>query len=144
MRFEWDEQKADENRRGGHGTMKKKHITSISFEEAFRNGSTWVPTDNPSEEEIEARAASDPDNPPFTAKEMAAGRMMNVVAALKKPVYIRLDPEIVLYFKWLGGRYQTRINAVLKEYVRHAMTSGEGPLPEVTPARPARPRRPKS
>ena len=124
--------------------MKRKHITSISVEEAFRNGSTWVPTDNPSEEEIEARAASDPDNPPLTDEELATMRRVNLGSILKKPIYIRLDPEIVLFFKWQGGRYQSRINAVLKEHVRNAIKSGVGPLPEVTPARPARPRRPKS
>lgn len=124
--------------------MKEKHITRISMEEALRNRTPWVPTDNPSEEEIEARAASDPDNPPLTDEELASGRLINVVATLKKPIYIRLDPEIVLFFKLQGGRYQTRINAVLKQYVRNGMTPGDGPPPEVTPARRVRPRRPKS
>lgn len=35
----------------------------------------------------------------------------------KRPVTIRLDPEVVAYFKGQGRGWQTRINAVLKAFV---------------------------
>ncbi|MBP0618130.1 BrnA antitoxin family protein [Jiella mangrovi] len=35
----------------------------------------------------------------------------------KRPVTIRLDPEVLAYFKGQGRGWQTRINAVLKAFV---------------------------
>ena len=36
----------------------------------------------------------------------------------KKPITIRIDPEVLEWFRAKGTRYQTRINAVLKAYVQ--------------------------
>jgi uncharacterized protein (DUF4415 family) len=36
----------------------------------------------------------------------------------KKPVYIRLDEDIIDFFKGHGSGYQARINAVLKAYMK--------------------------
>jgi len=36
----------------------------------------------------------------------------------KKPITIRIDPEVLEWFRTMGPRYQTRINAVLKAYVQ--------------------------
>ncbi|HEU5281339.1 MAG TPA: BrnA antitoxin family protein [Gammaproteobacteria bacterium] len=36
---------------------------------------------------------------------------------VKVPVSLRLDEDIINYFKEEGSRYQSRINAVLKAYV---------------------------
>lgn len=36
----------------------------------------------------------------------------------KKPVSLRLDPEIIAHFKAGGEGWQTRINAVLSKYVK--------------------------
>jgi uncharacterized protein (DUF4415 family) len=41
------------------------------------------------------------------------------VPPLKKPVSIRLDADIIDFFKAQGAGYQTRINAVLRHYVEH-------------------------
>ena len=72
------------------------------------------------EEEIEANALSDPDNPPWTDEQLKNAQFVMLNDFLKKPVSIRLDAEIIEYFKAQGPRYQTRINAVLKEFVRGA------------------------
>lgn len=45
----------------------------------------------------------------------------NMEVALPKPkkaVYIRLDREVIAFFKEQGRGYQTKINAVLKAYMR--------------------------
>ncbi len=36
----------------------------------------------------------------------------------KKSIYIRLDEDILAWFKAQGERYQAKINAVLKAYIR--------------------------
>ena len=42
-----------------------------------------------------------------------------VVPAAKQAISIRLDGDIVEFFKRSGPGYQTKINAVLRAYVRH-------------------------
>ena len=37
----------------------------------------------------------------------------------KQQVTVRLDPEVLAYFKAQGRGWQTRINAVLKSFVEH-------------------------
>jgi uncharacterized protein (DUF4415 family) len=41
-----------------------------------------------------------------------------VVPAAKKDIHIRLDADIVDWFRALGKGYQTRINAVLRAFVQ--------------------------
>ncbi len=36
----------------------------------------------------------------------------------KRSITLRLDPEIIDFFKKTGPRYQTRMNSVLKTYVK--------------------------
>ncbi len=43
-----------------------------------------------------------------------------MVVRMPKPkelVSIRIDPDVLVWFRQQGGRYQTRINAVLRSYV---------------------------
>jgi len=42
-----------------------------------------------------------------------------VVPAAKQAISIRLDGDIVEFFKRTGPGYQTKINAVLRAYVQH-------------------------
>ncbi len=42
-----------------------------------------------------------------------------VSAAFKEPISIRLDADILTWFRAAGPRYQSRINAVLRSYVQH-------------------------
>ncbi len=37
---------------------------------------------------------------------------------IKKPVSIRLSPDIIDYFKSEGKGWQTKINTILREYVK--------------------------
>lgn len=36
---------------------------------------------------------------------------------VKKPITIRLDTDVLAWFKAPGGKYQARINQVLREYM---------------------------
>lgn len=76
----------------------------------------------------------DDDTPELTPATMARGRSIADIAAergikgigrpksevTKQPVNLRLDPEIVAYFKAGGDGWQTRINAVLSKHVKAA------------------------
>jgi uncharacterized protein (DUF4415 family) len=36
---------------------------------------------------------------------------------IKKPVTLRIDPDVISWFRNTGAGYQTRINAVLRAYM---------------------------
>jgi uncharacterized protein (DUF4415 family) len=36
---------------------------------------------------------------------------------IKQPVTLRLDPDVITWFRKTGAGYQTRINAVLRSYM---------------------------
>lgn len=42
----------------------------------------------------------------------------------KEPISIRLDPDVLHWFRSKGARYQTRINAVLRSYVNAMKRKG--------------------
>jgi uncharacterized protein (DUF4415 family) len=41
----------------------------------------------------------------------------------KKLISLRIDEDVVAFFKDTGKRYQTRINDVLRAYMQHHQTS---------------------
>lgn len=73
----------------------------------------WARVRSTTQEELEAAIASDPDDHAGPIDWSTA--MVNVPK--KGAIFIRLDPEILAYFRAGGPGYQTRINAVLKTYV---------------------------
>ncbi len=47
----------------------------------------------------------------------------------KKQVTLRLDADVLSFFKRTGQRYQSRINAALREYIKaHRKTLWQSPL----------------
>jgi uncharacterized protein (DUF4415 family) len=68
------------------------------------------------DEDIDRAIADDPDAAPnWTAEEWARARV--VWPQGKAPVTLRLDNDIIAWFKHQGRGYQTRINAVLRAFV---------------------------
>jgi uncharacterized protein (DUF4415 family) len=77
--------------------------------------SDWARAAAATREEIEAQVAADPDE---------AGMVVDwksVAIELPKPkadLHMRLDRDVLDYFRSTGKGYQTRINAVLRSYVK--------------------------
>jgi len=69
-----------------------------------------------SDEEIEENAKADPDAAPILDAEWFKGAKL-VYPEGKQPVTLRIDREVLAWFKSKGPRYQSRMNAVLKAYV---------------------------
>lgn len=61
-------------------------------------------------------ARRDPDNPEWT--EEAWKRMESQPDRKKRDVHLKLDEDIVRWFKSFGRGYQARINAVLRAFVK--------------------------
>jgi uncharacterized protein (DUF4415 family) len=70
---------------------------------------------------IESIAAHDRDGPPMTDEEWTAGE---IVRPTKVAVGIKLDDDVLDWFKARGRGYQTRINAVLRRYVEAQRKTG--------------------
>jgi uncharacterized protein (DUF4415 family) len=63
--------------------------------------------------------AVDPDNPPWTEKMLGPPIFRQGRGPQKKPTKVsttlRLDPEVLEYFRAKGPGYQTRINDMLRD-----------------------------
>jgi len=82
-----------------------------------RKGKTdWARLRHQTDEDIARAVASDPDAAPLADAEWVSAARV-VVPERKQPVYLRLDGDVVRWFKESGPKYQTRINAVLRAYV---------------------------
>src|SRR5215207_507856 len=67
------------------------------------------------DEELTANAESDPDSRPYTDEEWATAAFVHPPD--KVPVGLKLDTDVLAWFKSHGRGYQTRINAVLRRYM---------------------------
>ncbi len=77
----------------------------------------WARVDAMSEEEIEAAAQSDPDAPPVDVDAPDFWEEAVLVFPSKKLVCLRIDRDILDWFREQGKGYQTRMNAVLRTYM---------------------------
>lgn len=75
----------------------------------------WAAVDAKTEEELEAAIASDPDDPGNDPTFWERAEV--IYPAPKARVTMRLDRDILDFFKASGRGYQTRIQAVLRSYV---------------------------
>jgi len=94
---------------------RKDDIVRYSAEELARMTSqtNWVKVDATTREEIERQADAD-DGP------LPEGWEDTVILGIpgpKRGVYLRLDPDVLDWFKETGKGYQTRINKVLRAFV---------------------------
>jgi len=76
----------------------------------------WARVDALTDEEIEKAVAEDPDAAPLLDEEWFAKARL-LWPQEKAAISIRLDQDIVDFFKAQGRGYQTRINAVLRAYI---------------------------
>ncbi|WP_244477055.1 BrnA antitoxin family protein [Methylobacterium sp. Leaf117] len=69
-----------------------------------------------SDEDVAHRALQDPDA--GTVPDGFWDRLPVAKPEAKEQITLRLDPEVLRHFRSLGKGYQSRINAVLRSYVR--------------------------
>ncbi len=78
----------------------------------------WQRVDALTDADIQAGIDADPDAAPMLDNAWLANARL-VDPDTKVPVTIRLDRDIVSFFKDHGKGYQTRINQVLRAFVDH-------------------------
>jgi uncharacterized protein (DUF4415 family) len=81
-------------------------------EKEQRKASQTLPTDA----EIDVAVASDPDWAEFDSIDWSKAEI--VVPPKKQAISIRLDEDLIGFFKAEGPGYQRRINAVLRGYMK--------------------------
>jgi uncharacterized protein (DUF4415 family) len=99
--------------------MSEEHITRMTLEEALRTkGRTdWERLRNDtSEPELDEEEAD-------LVIDWASARL--VVPEAKAAISIRLDPDVLEYFRAGGKGYQTRINAVLRAWMEAQKDRGD-------------------
>jgi uncharacterized protein (DUF4415 family) len=77
-----------------------------------------------SDEEIEAAAAGDPDAPPLDEAFWQEARVVLPRPIRKKHTGLRIDEDVLAWFRAHGPGYQTRMNAVLRAYVEARKRGG--------------------
>jgi uncharacterized protein (DUF4415 family) len=97
--------------------MSAKTSTATRPKTARKNGTDWDRLRNMSEEEIEAAAASDPDNPPTDREFWRDARTVHPGSPRWQVVPLHLDVDVLEWFKARHFRYQDEINEALRAYM---------------------------
>lgn len=85
--------------------------------ERKRDETDWARVDAMTDAEVEEAARADPDSADFMDIDWSRAEIAHPVG--KQPVSLRLDEDVLAFFRAMGRGYQTRINAVLRGYMEH-------------------------
>jgi uncharacterized protein (DUF4415 family) len=96
--------------------MKKERIVTRRWGDRRKGKTDWARLDAMTDEEVEASIANDPDWADF--KDIDWSDAVLVIPARKKAISIRVDEDVLDFFKKEGDGYQRRINAVLRSYMQ--------------------------
>jgi len=102
--------------------MRGKNITVVSKHDPRKGKTDWARVASLTDEEIETAVHDDPDAAPL---DIDWSQAVLVVPPRKKAISIRVDPDVLEYFKNEGPGYQRRINAVLRSYVDQKQKRGK-------------------
>jgi len=96
--------------------------TADEIDEMLARGedrSNWEAAAAMTEEELEAAIASDPDEADWDWSNAVWVKGLPDLPGLKQQLTIRIDEDVLEWFRATGKGYQTRMNAVLRQYVEH-------------------------
>jgi uncharacterized protein (DUF4415 family) len=86
-----------------------------------KDRTNWTRLDSMTDEEIQRSIIDDPDWASFKNVDWSKAELIH--PRVKTPISIRLDPEVLDFFKAEGPGYQRRINTVLRHYVSETRKS---------------------
>jgi uncharacterized protein (DUF4415 family) len=100
--------------------MKRASIVTRKWGDRRRGKTDWARVDKLTDEDIARAVANDPDAVPIDIDWSDA---VLVIPARKKAISIRVDEDVLDFFKKAGNGYQRRINAVLRSYMQQKTKS---------------------
>ncbi len=109
--------------------MSDETITRRSLADRRRGHTDWArvdaTTDGEIDAQIDAQIAADADTAPaLDAEWFRTADILMPPDAGKEAVSLRLDGDVLAWFRNQGSGYQTRMNAVLRAYVHHKKAAG--------------------
>ena len=105
---------AGSSRRGSQTDLKDENISRVSRYDPRRGRTDWAAVDALTDKEIEEAVRNDPDAVPL---DFDWSKAVLVIPPKKKAISIRVDEDVLDYFKHEGAGYQRRMNAVLRSFV---------------------------
>lgn len=100
--------------------MKRASIVTRKWGDRRRGKTDWARVDKLTDEDIARAVANDPDAAPIDIDWSDA---VLVIPVRKKAISIRVDEDVLDFFKKAGNGYQRRINAVLRSYMQQKAKS---------------------
>lgn len=98
--------------------MRDERTTRRSLASPRTPKTDWSRVDRQRDADIEAAVNSDPDAAPL-ADEAWFETAHVVEPPVKQAISIRLDEDVLDWFRANSDRYQSKINAVLRAYMEH-------------------------
>jgi uncharacterized protein (DUF4415 family) len=95
--------------------MKNERIIKRKWGERRKGKTDWAAVDALTDKQIEDAVRNDPDAVPLDVDWSEA---VLVIPPRKQAISIRVDEDVLDYFKKNGAGYQRRINAVLRSYMQ--------------------------
>src|SRR5258708_7426860 len=95
--------------------MKNERIITRKWGDRRRGKTDWAAVDALKDKQIAEAVRNDPDAVPLDVNWSQA---VLVIPPKKKAISIRVDEDVLDYFKHEGAGYQRRMNAVLRSYVQ--------------------------
>lgn len=96
--------------------MREKNFTVVSRGAARQGKTDWKRVRKLTDAEIDVAIAGDEDWAEF--KDFDWSKADLILPARKKAISIRVDEDVLKFFKHSGEGYQRRINAVLRSFMR--------------------------
>lgn len=105
-------------------SIKRYSIEDIERMIANRESKTdWARVNAQTDEDIEAAIKDDPDWEGW--QDIDWSKAVLVVPRVKRAISIRLDSDIIDFFKQEGPGYQSRMNEVLRYYMENRKKAAE-------------------
>jgi len=103
--------------------MSEERIVRRTLATLKKGKTDWARVEALSDEDIERAIAEDPDAAPILDEEWFKNAEL-VLPEPKAPISIRVDRDVLDWFKGQGPGYQSRMNAVLKAYMQARRKAG--------------------
>ena len=95
--------------------MKNERIIRRRWGDRRKGKTDWARVDALTDEEIAEAVRNDPDAVPL---DVDWSKAVLVVPPKKQAISIRVDEDVLGFFKEEGAGYQSRMNAVLRSYMQ--------------------------